>query len=231
MEILILNYFQQVMPCKEMDSLDYVSTEVLSHKNNIRIMHPVAYFSKKIVSAKSNYKIYNKELLAIIRCFEEWRPELESTAMPMKVLTNHKSLESFMKIKKVTPRQTKWTEFLSKFNFVITYQTGKKNDKTNALTRKPNKKPANDKDKRQEYRMQVLLLLKQIALQSIEQAELHTEPYPEESVETKDLDWELIYLPTLSEWVKESNQKDVLFTEICEYLNSLLDYKHYTVYF
>lgn len=83
-----------------MDSLDYVSTEVLSHKDNIRIMHPVAYFLKKIVPAKSNYKLYNKELLAIIRCFEEWQPELESTAMPMKVLTNHKSLEYFMKIKK-----------------------------------------------------------------------------------------------------------------------------------
>jgi hypothetical protein len=42
--------------------------------------------------AKYNYQIYDKELLAIIRCFKEWRPELEGTAMPIKVLTDYQSL-------------------------------------------------------------------------------------------------------------------------------------------
>jgi hypothetical protein len=42
--------------------------------------------------AEYNYQIYDKELLAIIRCFEEWRPELEGTAIPAEVLTDHQSL-------------------------------------------------------------------------------------------------------------------------------------------
>ena len=106
-----------------------------------------------MVSAECNYEIYDKELLAIIRCFEEWKPELESTAMPVKVLTDHKGLEYFMTTRKLTPRQAKWVEFLSEFNFKVTYQTGKKNNKADALTRKLNEWPANEEDERQEHRM------------------------------------------------------------------------------
>ena len=38
--------------------------------------HPVAYMSKKMSPAECNYEIYDKELLAIVQAFEEWRPEL-----------------------------------------------------------------------------------------------------------------------------------------------------------
>ena len=120
-----------------------------------------------MVPAKCNYEIYKKELLAIIWCFKEWRPELEGTAMPVKVLTNHKGLEYFMTTKKLTLRQAKWAEFLSKFNFVVTYQSGKKNDKANVLTRKPNKQPISDEDDWQEHRMQVLIPPECIEIQPI----------------------------------------------------------------
>ena len=59
--------------------------------------------------------------------------------MPVKVLTDHKGLEYFMTTKKLTPRQARWAKFLSEFNFVVTYQSGKKNNKADALTKKPNK--------------------------------------------------------------------------------------------
>jgi hypothetical protein len=44
---------------------------VLSQYNNKGVLHPVAFYSKKITLAKCNYKIYNKELLAIVCCLEE----------------------------------------------------------------------------------------------------------------------------------------------------------------
>ena len=140
MESPILSHFDPSKQCHvETDSSDYVSAGVLSQEDNNGILHPVAYFSKRIVSAECNYKIYNKELLAIIRCFEEWRLELEGTAMPLKVLTDHKGLEYFMTTKKLIPRQARWAEFLSEFNFVVTYQSGKKNNKADALIKRPNK--------------------------------------------------------------------------------------------
>ena len=40
------------------------------------LWHPVAYFSKKLNPAESNYPIHDKEMLAIIRCIREWRTEL-----------------------------------------------------------------------------------------------------------------------------------------------------------
>ena len=90
--------------------------------------------------------------------------------MPVKVLTNHKGLEYFMTTKKLTPRQVRWAKFLSEFNFKVTYQSGKKNDKADALTRKPNERPISDEDDRQEHRMQVLLPPARIEMQLIEVA-------------------------------------------------------------
>ena len=98
--------------------------------------------------------------------------------MPVKVLTDHKGLEYFMTTKKLTPRQAKWAEFLSEFNFKVMYQTGKKNDKADALTRKPNEWPANEKNERQEHRMQVLLPQERIELQPIKVSEPRNEPQP-----------------------------------------------------
>ncbi|KAH0604937.1 uncharacterized protein H6S33_004919 [Morchella sextelata] len=51
---------------------DYVSASVLSQSNDNGILQPVAYFSKKHSPAKCNYEIYDKELLVIIRSFEDW---------------------------------------------------------------------------------------------------------------------------------------------------------------
>ena len=130
---------------------------VLSQMGENSLLHSMAYFSRRMASAKCHYEIYDKEFLAIIWCFKEWRPELEGTGLPVKVLTDHKRLKYFITIKKLTPQQVKWIEFLSEFNFVISYQSGKKNDKADALTRKPNKRPIKDKNKQWQYQMRVLL--------------------------------------------------------------------------
>jgi hypothetical protein len=121
----------------EADSSDYISSGVLSQKDDQGVLHPVAFFSKRMTPAECNYQIYDKELLVIIRCFEAWRPEIEGTAMPVQVLSDHKSLEYFMTIKKLTRRQVRWAEFLSRYNFQIVYRPGKQNGKADALTQRP----------------------------------------------------------------------------------------------
>lgn len=120
----------------ETDASDYVSAGVLSQRDNEGILRPVAFFSKKHSAAECNYEIYDKELLAIVRAFEEWRPELEGSAVPIEVLSDHKNLEYFMSTKKLSRRQARWSEFLSRFKFVITYRPGKLGGKPDALTRR-----------------------------------------------------------------------------------------------
>ena len=121
----------------ETDSSDYVSGGVLFQKDKNGDLRPVAFFSKTMSPAECNYDIYDKELLAIIRCLEQWRPELESCEEPIKIMTDHKNLEHFYTTKKLSRRQTRWAQILSAYNFVIMYQTGRQNAKADALTQRP----------------------------------------------------------------------------------------------
>ena len=59
----------------ECDSFGYAVGSTLMQKMK-GLWHLVAYFSKKLNPAESNYPIHNKEMLAIIRCIREWRIEL-----------------------------------------------------------------------------------------------------------------------------------------------------------
>jgi hypothetical protein len=45
--------------------------------------------------------------MAIIRAFEEWRAELEGTGVPVEVISDHKNLQHFMTIKRLSRRQAR----------------------------------------------------------------------------------------------------------------------------
>jgi len=51
-----------------------------------------------------NYEIHDKEMLAIMNAFNQWRVELQSVQTPIEVYSDHRALEYFMTIKKLTPR-------------------------------------------------------------------------------------------------------------------------------
>ena len=70
-------------------------------------MHPVAFYSYKMVPAECNYEIYNKELLAIVKAFENWRLELEGSSVPVKILTDYRGLEYFQTKRTLTRRQAR----------------------------------------------------------------------------------------------------------------------------
>jgi hypothetical protein len=118
----------------------------------------VAYFSAKHSAAECNYEIYDKKLLAIIKCLEEWRPEFQGTNEPFGILTDYKNLEYFTTTKLLNQKQMRWLEFLAGFNFKITYRPGNKAIRSDALSRRtqdcPNKaNPENDRVKNRERRI------------------------------------------------------------------------------
>lgn len=53
------------------DASNYVLVGILLQHNNNDILYLVAYFFMKYLPAEYNYEIYNQELIAIVRCFEE----------------------------------------------------------------------------------------------------------------------------------------------------------------
>ena len=80
----------------EADSSNTATGAVLSQwtlSENGRKWHPIAFFSKSLSPVKGNYKIHDKEMLAIIRALEEWRHYLEGTPCQFEVWTDHKNLE------------------------------------------------------------------------------------------------------------------------------------------
>ena len=99
----------------ETDASDYLSAGVLSQRDDSGVLRPVAFFSKKHSPAKCNYEIYNKELLAIVRSFEEWRPLLIGAAQRTRVHTDHKNLKYFATKRQLNQRPVHWSGFLAQF--------------------------------------------------------------------------------------------------------------------
>jgi len=56
----------------ETDVSNYATKGVLSMKCSDKKWRPVAFISKSLSDTKQNYKIYDKEMLAVIRCLEAW---------------------------------------------------------------------------------------------------------------------------------------------------------------
>ena len=86
------------------DASDYVSAEVLFQRDEEGVLYSIVFFSKKHFSTECNYEIYDKELMTIVRCFEEWRAELKESSHIIKVLSDHKNLEYFMITKLLSRR-------------------------------------------------------------------------------------------------------------------------------
>jgi hypothetical protein len=58
----------------ETDASDFALGAILSQSGIDGLLHPVTFYSQKLTSAEINYQVYDKELLAIITTFEQWRP-------------------------------------------------------------------------------------------------------------------------------------------------------------
>jgi len=76
---LVLVSLQESDPFRiKADSLNFATGAVLSQQSTMdRKWYPVAFYSKSLSSMEWNYKIHDKEMLAIICALEEWRHFLE----------------------------------------------------------------------------------------------------------------------------------------------------------
>lgn len=150
--------------------------------------------------------------------------------MPVNILIDYKDLEYFITTKKLMPRQAKWAGFLLEFNFMVKYQSSKKNNKADALTRMPNKQPTGNDNKSRKYQMQMLLppdcidmqltkitnqhkeeseknqnLAKNLKDQSLAEKYAKNRSLAEKNTENWDLGENLKDLLTLPDWMKELN--------------------------
>ena len=69
----------------EVDMSDYMTEEVLSIEYEDRQWRLVAFLSKFLNETERNYKIHDKEMLAVIRGLENWRYLLKSAKFKFEV--------------------------------------------------------------------------------------------------------------------------------------------------
>jgi len=122
----------------EADSSDFASGAVLSQQlPREEKWHPVVFYSKSLSPVERNYKIHDKEMLAIIHVLEEWRHFLEGARHLVEIWTDHKNLEYFMTAKKLNHRQARWSLYLAHFDFKLTHCPGRSMGKPDTLSRRP----------------------------------------------------------------------------------------------
>jgi len=102
-----------------------------------KLWRPVAFISKSLSDTERNYKIHNKEMLAVVRCLEAWRHFLEGTTIRFEIWTDYKNLEYFIKAQKLNRRQVRWALYLLRFNFMLKHVPGSKMGKADSLSRRP----------------------------------------------------------------------------------------------
>jgi hypothetical protein len=105
-------------------------------------LRPVEFFSRKFLPAEINYTVFDKELLAIVESFRNWRHFLLYSAHKVQVLSDHNNLRYFRTARLYKPRHARWAEELSQFNFLIQHVPGTKNVVADALSRAPSLTPA-----------------------------------------------------------------------------------------
>jgi len=69
----------------ETDALDYATGGVLLLKDEDGRWRLVAFISKLLNAIEQNYEIYDKEMLAVIRCLEAWRHYLEGAKLEFEI--------------------------------------------------------------------------------------------------------------------------------------------------
>ena len=138
----ILRHFQPELPLViEADASDFALGCVLSQPTVEGDLHPVCFYSRKFTAAELNYPIYDKELLAVVAAFQQWRVYLEGAQHPIQVYTDHKNLEYFTGARTTSRRHARWAATLAAYQYTIVYRKGASNGKPDALSRRPDLQP------------------------------------------------------------------------------------------
>ncbi|EUC63109.1 DNA/RNA polymerase, putative, partial [Rhizoctonia solani AG-3 Rhs1AP] len=108
-----------------------------------------AFWSGKFKPAQQNYPVHEQELLAVVESLKKFKNLLHGVKFIIK--TDHKGLTFLMSQKGASPRQARWFDTLSQFDFEIEYIPGETNKFADALSRIYSNEHRNTKRAESEY--------------------------------------------------------------------------------
>eukprot|EP00253_Pinus_taeda_P002337 PITA_02337 len=95
----------------------------------------IAYASRKLKPHEELYATHDLELAAVVLALKIWRHYLVGRSFTLK--SDHQSLQYLFTQRDLNARQRRWSEFLSEYDFGISYIKGKENVMADALSRRP----------------------------------------------------------------------------------------------
>jgi Reverse transcriptase (RNA-dependent DNA polymerase)/RNase H-like domain found in reverse transcriptase/Integrase zinc binding domain/Retroviral aspartyl protease/Chromo (CHRromatin Organisation MOdifier) domain len=87
---------------------------------------PIAFESRKMAPAELNYTVSEQELLAVVYALRTWRCYLEG-CKGLVIITDHKPNSYLTSQDMLSRRQSRWSEFLSRFDYELVYRPGRTN--------------------------------------------------------------------------------------------------------
>ncbi|GKV44052.1 hypothetical protein SLEP1_g51279 [Rubroshorea leprosula] len=96
--------------------------------------HPIAFESRKLNDTERRYSVHDKEMNPIVHCLRVWHHYLLGSRFVIK--TNNVATSYFQRQKKLTPKQVRWQDLLTEFNYVMEYKPRRANVVADTLSRK-----------------------------------------------------------------------------------------------
>ena len=121
----------------EVNTSGYAIGAVLMQHCEDSKCHPVGFYSTTLNDAERNYDIYNKELLAVIKSLENWRPYLAGSPHKIIVYTDHMNLQYWQEPYKINWQIARQVLQLNKYNIKLHHILGKTNRWADTLSRLP----------------------------------------------------------------------------------------------
>ena len=115
----------------QIDASDRGVGAVLNQYSTDNQLHPVAYFSKKLLPQEERYSTVEKECLAVKLGIEAFRYLMGRT---FTVQTDHSALIWLDRLKDTNSRLTRWSLSLQQYKFTVTHRPGITNGNADALS-------------------------------------------------------------------------------------------------
>ena len=116
------------------DALDSGVGGVLLQKEDNNVLHPIAYFSKKLSPCQCHYSTIEKELLATVMTLKHFEVYIGNKGTTV-VLTDHNPLKYLYRVKNSNRRPMRWSLELQDYNIDVQHIKGKGNVLADSLSR------------------------------------------------------------------------------------------------
>jgi predicted aspartyl protease len=117
------------------DASNYAIGAVLVQTDEEGNEHPIAYYSRCLSKAESNYCTTRRELLIIVCALRHWRHYIMGTKIVVR--SDHSSLSWIKSFKNPEQQMARWMEVISQYDINIQHRPGSKSMNADALSRRP----------------------------------------------------------------------------------------------